>query len=360
MSARRGFILATTLLVMTLLTVMLVATFVLISAEFRTTNSSYSTSRSLNLAEAGLQSYFAFAHTLTTGSDSTSYTFPGGYASVVAKRLRDSIPNADRAVWIVYSRGIDTTRSIIINGTGTRIVAQLAYLSAGTLPVRAAMVASNGVQMTGSGANPINGVNFNVSVAGCATVGNAGDTTGLTTVYGEYHAGTVGPPNGGVDSMTTVAKVNDSTHIDWAKLVNGEFTPDFYNQLPAGPYPNSNYQTYYYPNPTGGNLTIPGNQYRGLLVVNGDLTLVNNTHWDGIIVVGGRLTTPTGSAKYTIHGTIITGLNLALGQSVINNQVDRGNVASIQFDWCYTRSSMISLSYLVPIKGSFVDTWQTY
>ncbi len=99
-SSRRGFILATTLLVMTLLTVMLVATFVLISAEFRTTNGSYSTSRSLDLAEAGLQSYFAFAHTLTTGSDSTNYTFPGGYASVVAKRLRDSVPNAERAVLV--------------------------------------------------------------------------------------------------------------------------------------------------------------------------------------------------------------------------------------------------------------------
>ena len=355
---RRGFILATTLLVMTLLTVMLMAGFVLISAEFRTTNGSYSNARSMDLAQAGLQSYFSNAHTLNTGSDSTNYTFPGGYAMVLAQRLRDSTVT-DRAVWIVYSTGVDSTRSLIANGTGKRVVAQIALFSAGSMPVRAAMVAANGVQMTGSGNQPINGTNFNTSVAGCTQVGAAGNTTGLTTAYGGYTAGGAAAPTGGVDSMTTAAKVNDSTHIDWAKLVAGEFTPDFYNQLPAGPYPNTNYQTYYYPNPAGGNVTIPANQYRGLLVVNGDVTLSAGAHWDGIIVAGGRLTTAVGPSTYTLHGTIITGLNIVLGQTVNRNMVDRG-ANFIQFDWCYTRSSMISLSYLVPVKGAYLDTWKTY
>jgi Tfp pilus assembly protein PilX len=362
MTARRGFILATTLLVMTLLTVMLVATFVLISAEFRTTNGSYSTSRSLDLAEAGLQSYYAFAHTLTSGSDSTSYTFPGGYASVVAKRLRDSVPSSDRAIWIVYSKGIDSTRSIIINGTGTRTVAQLAYLTPGVVRAGAAMVAVNGITMNGGGiSSPIDGTNFNTSVTGCTQVGANGDTTGLRTFPGGLLPNASGPPKGSpkVDSTAaTASALADSTHIDWTSLVAGQFTPDYYNQLPAGPYPNANYQTYYYPS---SGVTIGANQYRGLLVVNGDVTLSSGSHWDGIIIAGGALQLPNGgNPSYTIHGMIITGLNVTLGQNVAKNQLQRGGTGLIRFDWCYTRSSMISLSYLVPIKGSFVDTWKTY
>lgn len=350
----RGFILATTLLVMTLLTVMLTAAFVLISAEFRTTNGSFSNTRSLTLAQAGLQSYFANPHSLGAGSDSTDYTFPGGYARVVARRLRDSVPSSDRALWVVYSTGVDSTRSLTVQGTGQRVVAQLSYFSTGTIPTRAAIVAVNGVQMTGTGNQPINGDNANKAVAGCTRVGNAGNTTGLTT----YVGGTSGfgggdNPNGGFEYLATQSLVSDSTHIDWVKLVNGEFTPDFYNALPAPN--NTTYQTHYYT----GDVTIPGNTYRGLLVASGDVALSDKTEWDGIIVAGGRLTTPSGTAKYTILGTIITGLNVILGQTVSWNTVDRG-ANDIRFDWCFTRASMISLSYLVPVRGTFVDTWKTY
>lgn len=360
--ARRGFILATTLLVMTLLTVMLVATFVLISAEFRTTNGSYSTSRSLNLAEAGLQSYFTSAHALSTGRDSTSYTFPGGYASVVAQRLRDSVASTAPALWIVYSRGIDSTRSIVVNGTGQRIAAQFAYMSLGTVPTLAAMVAANGVRFQGPGqqVHMIDGANANLPVTGCTAVLTAGNTTGLLTPKGGYSASAGGDPVGspGIDSsLLTAGAVNDSTHIDWARLVNGEFTPDNYGTLPAAG--NTTYQTHYF----AGNVTIPGNTYRGLLVVKGDVTLAANAEWDGIIVAGGKLIPPWGGGNgptYTIYGALITGLNIVLGQAVARDSLDRNRNAIIQRDWCYTRAAMIGFSYLVPLRGTFADTWKTY
>jgi Tfp pilus assembly protein PilX len=353
-------VLVTTLLVMTLLTVLLTAAFVMISAESRTTGSAYESSRSLNLAQAGLQSYFASSHNLTSGKDSTDYTFPGGYARVVARRLRDSTATIG-PLWIVYSAGVDTTRSLTTAGGAQRVVAQLAYLSRGTLPTRAAMVAANGVQMQGSGArSPIDGTNFNASVTGCTQVGTAGDTTGLFIYYGGLNPNANNPPKGKpeIDSVATISAVIDSTHIDWVKLVNGEFTPDFYNQLPAGPYPNTNYQTYYYPS---ADVTIPANWYRGLLVVSGDVTLASSAHWDGVIVAGGKLNIPSGgSPSYTIHGTIITGLNEALGQSVNRNQLQRAGSGLIEWDWCYARSAINSLGFLTPIRGTYTDTWDTY
>lgn len=354
---RRGFILATTLLVMTLLTVMLVATFVTISAEFRTTNASWSMSRSLNLAQSGLQNYFAYGHSLGTGLDSTNYTLPGGYARVVARRLRDSTAN-DRALWIVYSTGVDTTRSLTIQGTGQRTVAQFAYLSAGALPARAALVAANGVILRGNGGNPVSGRNKGFTLSGC-TIPPSADTFGLTVPVGGYTDSTHGNSPGGkgingMEVLPTAGVVIDSTRIDWPKLVAGEFTPDYVNTLP--PAGNSGFQTHYFT----GDVSIPSGTRRGLLVARGDVTLSGSSEWDGIMVVGGSLRSPAGGQPYTVYGMVITGLNLSLPASGAAPTVLSRGAGTIQWDWCYTRSSISALTFLVPVRGTYVDTWKTY
>jgi hypothetical protein len=56
---------------------------------------------------------------------------------------------------------------------------------------------------------------------------------------------------------------------------------------------------------------------------------------------------------------IVTGLNIALGQSVPRNFVQHG-APTIQWAWCYTQSSANALSTLVPIKNAWADTWSTY
>jgi len=349
----RGFVLVTTLLVMTLLTILLTAAFVMISAEFRTTGSAYETGRSLNLAQAGLQSYFALAHDLSSGRDSTNYTFPGGYARVVAQRLRDSTA-AVRPLWIVYSTGVDTTRSLITAGGVQRFVGQLAYHTRGTLPSRAAMVAANGVQMLAipTSPNPITGVNLGFTLSGC-TIPAADDTTGLTTPGGAYNGSGGASVVNGIEYLANATAVIDSTRIDWSRLLGGEFTPDYVGTFPAAG--NSTYQTHYFT----ADVTIPTGQRRGLLVTTGDVTLVSGSHWDGVIVAGGKLDANV-NANYSVHGMVITGLNISQGQSVLPNQVRRGTGRTIQWDWCYARSAINSLGFLTPIRGTYTDTWDTY
>jgi Tfp pilus assembly protein PilX len=355
----RGFILATTLLVMTLLTVMLAAAFMMISAEFRTTNGAYSSNRALSVAQAGLQTYLANPHNLSGGYDSTNYAAPGGYARVVARRLRDST-STSRAVWIVISTGVDSTPPMVLQGTGRRIVAQLAWMDPGTLPARAAMVAPNGVQMVANGTNPIDGDNFGFITTGCVTPPNPDDDTlGLATAAGGYGGSPGANPGRGIEYLPSPATVIDSTRIDWARLVAGEFTPDFIGTLPA-PCSGAGcqYRTYLHT----GDVTIPASHptpRRGLLVVHGNVTLANNAHWDGVIVAGGNLDANVNGTFY-IHGMIITGLNISLGQPVSANQVRRGGSRSIRWDWCYARSAITSLSYLTPIRGTYTDSWDTY
>lgn len=361
MPRERGFILATTLLVMTLLTVMLTAAFVMVSAESRTTNASYATTRSLGLAQAGLQSYLSQSHVLGSGYDSLNYAFPGGYSRVVARRLRDST-GTERAVWVVYSTGVDSTGTLVGQGSGQRVVAQLAHLDAGILPARAAMVAANGVSMSASGANPIDGINTGFDVPPCFTPNPPNafyDTVGLVTGTGMYTGSggaTPGGEAGGTQYLADAGEVIDSTRIDWARLVAGEFTPDSYNALPTNG--NSTYQSHYFT----GNVTIPSGTRRGMLVSLGNVTLANGSHWDGIIIAGGKLDANV-NGNFRVHGIVITGLNISLGQAVSANQVRRecGTCTrEIRWDYCYTRSSIANLSYLVPIRGTFVDTWKTY
>jgi Tfp pilus assembly protein PilX len=356
-------VLPTTLLVTTLLTVMLTAAFILVTAEYRTTDNSLANTRALTLAQAGLQTYLAANRALTTSStyDSTRFTLTGGYADVVAQRL---YPQTDTtaALWIVRSSGYSTVATQSGVTQGKRVVAQLAEFNPGVLPARAAMVAANGVNMTSNGSNPISGDNLDLS---CAVPAPDYDTTGLTVPVGGYvdsaKSGQRPAPAGGVEYLNNATAVLDSTRIDWSALLAGNFTPDY--TIPTNPWPpvgGQSYQVGY----AGGDVTIPGGgMRRGMIVVTGNVTMAAGAHWDGIIIAGGRFGGVSSASSYTVHGMVITGLNVSLGQNVPVNIIRRnsgGGSRTIRWTTCYAVSSTASLASLVPVKHSWMDTWSTY
>jgi len=363
--AERGFVLATTLLVTTLLTVMLAASFLLVSAEQRTTDNSFGTARALALAQAGLQNYFAQNRGLadTSTYDSTRVTLSLGYADVVAAKVRPSGASSGStlALWVVHSTGVATSPVMAGQVQGTHTIAQYAQLNGGVLPARAALVALNGVVINGTGTSPapthpVSGHDLG-SIAPCVSPGGlAADTFAVSTPSGKYAVTNVAAPQGvGVESWYPAwNNLYDSTHIDWAGLVGGNFLPDY--TIPPAAWPplmSSNYLVGY----VNGDVTIPAGQRRGMLVVTGNVTLAASAHWDGIILAGGRLIPNV--AGGIIHGMVVTGLNLALGQPVAPDTIQPG-VVRLQWTWCYTQSSVNSLSALVPIRNAWADTWTTY
>jgi hypothetical protein len=174
--AERGFVLATTLLVTTLLTVMLAASFLLVSAEQRTTDNSFGTARALVIAQAGLEAYWDSSRGLDTSSiyDSARIVLTGGYADVVGRRVRPAgaALGSRLALWVVKSTGVTTTAVMAGQVQGTRTIAQFAQFNPGKLPARAAMVALNGLSITGPpGATfPLSGHDLNPGLC----VGNPG------------------------------------------------------------------------------------------------------------------------------------------------------------------------------------------
>ncbi|MFI5214806.1 MAG: hypothetical protein ACHQU8_09745, partial [Gemmatimonadales bacterium] len=438
-----GFILPTTLLVMTLLTVMLTAGFIMASAEFRASDNSLSNSRALSLAQAGMENYFSLQRLLDTTStyDSVRITFSNGYADVVGRRVRKNT-GSHLPLWLVRSIGTSTDPKQPGQPQGQRAVAQMAELNAGLIPARAAITAINGIQMVAGGTtnNPIIGAdnNYGSSVPGCTkpgggladtaayTVGSApqtfsitawGTATGYARSTGSFindgfaigqtvvASGFAQAANNGFSTVTNVAALAltvskspqtlsgssasgrtisvvpgnylggsptptqtqqsfaisvayDSSHVDWQRVLNGDFSPDYVGTLP--PAGNSTYYSYYW----AGNVTIPTGQQRGLLVASGNVTLSNGSHWDGIIIAGGRLVAVPGTSNsYLIHGMVITGLNCVLGAcpaGMAQDSIQRGGSNQINWDWCYTHAAIGGLNGLVPIKNTWVDTWSLY
>jgi hypothetical protein len=368
--ARRGFVLATTLLVTTLLTVMLAAAFLLVSAEQRMTDNSFGGARALALAQAGLQNYFSQNRGITAGQfyDSTRIALSGGYADVVARQMRagGASTGSVLALWLVRASGVATAPVMAGQVQGTHTIAQFAELNPGTLPARAAMVALNGIaKITGSGVNPLSGLNFNAAVPGC-TPPPLADTFAVAVPPGGYSKDpTVAPADGrGLDPGFYPAWNNlyDTTHINWPSLIAGNFLPDY--TIPPGPWPvplSDDYNIGYAP----GSVTIPASTgMRGMLVVAGNVTMASGAHWDGIILAGGYFSDAQGGV---VHGMVVTGLNQALTPSlpvpadtVPVGAAPGGYHARVQWSWCYAQGAVNSLASLVPMKNAWVDTWSTY
>ena len=376
--------LATTLMVTTLLTVMLTASFLLVTAEQRMTDGAYGSSYALALAQSGLESYLSqnrdFAATQTY--DSVRVPLSGGYADVVATQVRGpgAAAGSPLALWVVRSRGVAASLVAAGQVQATRTVAQFAEMHPGQLPARAAMVALNGVaKLVGGGGtavNPFSGVNFAAAVPGCTSPAQA-DTFAISVPAGTYYyskSANIPDPNGvpdpdgdGVEQapFATWSSLYDSTHLDWLSLVGGSILPDY--TIPAGapqtsppwPTPSSNQYLLGY---ALGDVTVPPSSgMRGLLVVTGNVTMLAGSHWDGIIVAGGMLNDAAGGI---IHGMAVTGLNQVLGATVPQDTIPQGAAsgyhARVQWSWCYAQGAVRSLGSLVPIRNAWVDSWFTY
>lgn len=363
--------LATTLLVTTLLTVMLAASFLLVSAEQRTTDNSFGTARALALAQAGLQNYFSQNRGLADSSvyDSVRVPLVLGYADVVATKVRPggASSGSPLALWIVKSAGVATSPVQVGQTQGSRVIAQFAQLNLGVLPARAALVTLNGVAVTGNPSDlyPLSGEDQNPGICAGNPGGAAADTFAVSVPGARYSDVGTTPPTSRygiatVEPYGTYDRLYDSTHVDWADLLAGNFIPDY--TIPPSPWPtpgNADRLVGY----IDGDVTIPAVPggspgMRGMLVVKGSVRLSEDSHWDGIILAGGYLSAPPGT-DYILHGMVVTGLNRVLGQPVPPDTVERG-FARIQWSWCHVHTSINALSSLVPVKNGWADTWTTH
>jgi hypothetical protein len=366
LSVRRGFALPMVILVMFILVGALASAFTMLSSERAADDASVQSQIAASLAETGLQQGLRNRPGLglpavpPAGVESTRVTLSNGYADIITTRLRAPVGTTIPALYLVRSRGVRTRAAIAGAGNAVAISSAFATFQQMTMTVQSAMTGINGISKTGS-SGAISGVDqcpvasggTGDTIAAVAVPDDPGYDGSLTPLVGTPKVQSLGPdPEDAADVVP----------FDWADIVSGSaITPDFLSDFNGNGFPSTAWFT---ANPTRwptiivNNGPVPNNEFvlnefgRGLLIVYGDLRLNGNTAgWDGIIIVGGRLRS---NGTNQVMGTTITGLNVKLGYSVDDNDVnDLFGTKSYYYHSCNINSALNSLGAL----RVYQNTW---
>ena len=370
---RAGFALPMVILVMFILVGALASGFAMLSSERAADDASVQSQIAAALAETGLQQGLRNRPGLglpavpPAGVESTRVTLSNGYADIVTTRLRAPVGTTVPALYLVRARGVRTRAGVANAGNSVAMSSAFATFQQMTMTVQSAMTGINGINKTGA-SGAISGVD-QCPVAS----GGTGDPVAAVAVpdYPGYD-GSLSPLTGDpkVQSLGSTPELASTTvPFDWAEIVNGSaITPDFLSNYAGTGFPSTAWFT---ANPTRWPTVIvnngpsPNNEFvlssfgRGLLIVYGDLRLNGNTAgWNGIIIVGGRLRS---NGTNEVQGATITGLNVKLGYTVDDNDVnDLFGTKSYYYNSCNVNSALSSLGSLRVYQNTWANNFPGY
>ena len=339
-------------LAMALMTAAVIAAYSATSAETVANNAMRAQQRAQHLAETGLQQFLVrrgepgFCSNCVSDpgavdSEWTRVSLAGGYADVVAMRLRPGDFEYPPQ-FLVRSRGTDT--SVRLSGAGrsiyaTRVVAQYATFGTAMRRPMAAFTSLNGVTNTAT-RGPANGRDA------CGY----GDRTGLVLPSGAIYRGGGSSIVNGIDSSMSMDTVKSRVNVDWDGIINANALPADIT-IPGGSWPSFADPNYWPVIRIRTNYSIPTSG-RGTIIADSNLA-INVGLWEGIVLVGGRL---TNSGSGDIRGEVITGLNrlLPTGSSVTATDSLR-NSMQVQYDICKLYYSSERLKVYFAWGNTWVD-----
>ncbi len=347
---RDGFALPLTILVLTLLTMGLVASFAVTSSEASVTASQRAQARAYTYAQQGLEAFLvrrkentgtafcpncwavnathppngshvnANLDTLPTVRE-TVYVALGttGAAIVRATPVWLDIPNG-KGTFFVTSTGMDL-QSTLGGGAGRtaqskRTVGVFVSWNRTTMSVLGAWTSLTGIVKNGTG-----------RIDGTDQCGTGNNVAGISVPEYGGHADlqvngnftpTGSPP---YDTTKTFAQESSAVKIDWKSVKNGSAIPADIN-IPGGTFPSvstfaadTNYWPIIHVHNTTTSYTLP-NQGRGMLIIDGDLSINGSNQWYGVIMVGGQLTS---NGNNVSEGATYSGLNMLCNDDPICN-----------------------------------------
>src|SRR3954470_8279846 len=348
---RRGFAIPIAILVIAVLTIMIAGGFSLVSAERRSVADQKSQISAFRIAEQGLELFLVRRDSLMAGSanytkvpgakDSVRIAMSGGYADVSLTRLR-APKGSQSGLYVVRSKGTETTGAYAGTPQGVRTVAQYVLWEPAPMQVLAGWTALSGLQKNG-GAGTIGGIDLcgdSAAVAGVVVPVNPG-----------YEGKTVAVGNPPVDSVAP-----DSVAIDWNGIVNGNLiAPTMI--IPPASWPTAamtasfaDTSSRYYPIiRVNGNFTLPTSG-TGMLIVTGTLTVNGSTGWRGVILVGDDITS---NGNNSIQGATVSGLNTKLGTYIPDPSTANGT-KQYNYNSCEVAKATTTMGALVTLRNTWV------
>lgn len=366
MANRKGFAIPTTLLLVAVMTVSLGAGFALVTSERKTVNDELAQIDALTLAEQGMQTFLVRRDSLglTTNppvnEETVRITMTGGYADVTLTRVRPSSAGVN-AIYIVRSRGVQTSGAGAGTPQGVRTVAQYVQYRPVSVDIRAGVTSITGLDKNGGSG----------TLAGADQCGDSADVAGVAVPsspgYDQNGGNPVPTGSPAIDNFAPNAESAASmVKIDWNSIINNNvITPNI--TIPTDAWPTARFASdpNYWPviRVTGGhtsNFTLPSTG-RGLLIVEGALTISGGVNWEGLILVGNNLTS---NGNNTMYGAIITGLNVKLGYQAINPDVldvsEANGTKDYRYNSCNVAKAVGAMGGLISYQNTWSDTWSEY
>lgn len=355
--SRKGSAMVLGLILVVVLSVTAAAALSMVGSERRLVDDQEAAAEAHALARSAYDQFIAnptggiaaFTPPTWTGPDSAYYTFSDGFAWVRVQRIRPSVAGS-AALYLIRSRAVRTIDRPGSTPMAERVFAQYASWSSGSMPVLSAWTSLTGLHKNG-GSGTLSGTDNCGVVAPVAGVA-------VPNVPGYSQNGGSSVPSGSppILNMGTQAQANAMVTVDWAGIVAGTaMTPDI--TIPGGSWPsfsNASYWPVIYVNQVS-DWSLPGDG-RGLLVVKNNMTISGSKQWNGIILVGGTLTS---NGNNTVSGSVTTGLNVLLGQSVPEGDVGNGN-KTYRYDSCNVASAASRFGGLSPLRNTSADNWPSY
>jgi hypothetical protein len=236
-----------------------------------------------------------------------------------------------------------------------------------TMTVQSAMTGINGINKAGA-SGKISGIDQ-------CPVGSGGSGTTLPAVAVPADPGYSGSqtPLEGTPKIATIGAdpeaAAETVPFDWDAIVNDNaITPDYDIPSNGSGFPATSWFT---ANPLKWPVIIvrngpfPNNEFtlssdgRGLLIVFGDIRLNGSgAGWDGIILVGGRLRS---NGTNEVQGATITGLNVKLGYTVDDNDVnDLNGTKQFLYNSCNVSSALTAMGSLRVYQNTWANSFPTY
>jgi len=385
---RDGFALPMAIVVLALLTMGLVAGFAMTSSELSTTASQRAQARAYTNAQMGLETFLtrrkekagsvmfcphcwavnataangnvaATLDALPTQRETVTVAFASGSAIVRATPVWVDVATG-KGNYFITSTGYDGT-SPVGGGNGrtstaSRTVGVFVSWNKITMNVVSAWTSLSGISKQGTGL--ISGVDRGNcgqgDVAGLSVPFDPTSGRADLNVSGNSFAPTGTPP---YDTLSTFSQESTKVKLDWASIRSGAALPADIT-IPGGTFPSTGTfaaDTNYWPVihiSSSSNFTLP-NQGRGMLIVDGDLTINGSNQWDGVILVGGVLTS---NGNNVSEGATLSGLNYLIGQHPARSSADDAQ-ANGQKSYVYNSCSVAKASSAMARYTMMPNTW---
>lgn len=332
------------------LTAMAAAGVMVTGTELTVSENADAATRAFLAAENGLDSYLG---SNADGSTAVTYTTSEGAVTVTPTKLLDIEEGR-----ILYHLSSVATFPQPRGGDVTRTVERVAIYSDGTINVPASFTAASGFLKNGT-AGTISGQDW--ATAGDPKCPNSPKSAvaGVKVPPGQYTqlGGSTPVPDGDppVDDAESAVEMLEEIGIDWDAVVNGGLLNADYT-IPPDSWPNfasipaDEWPVIY----VDGNITVsPSETGRGMLIVKGNLAMNGSFQWDGAILVGGYITS---NGYQVVEGATLSGLNVALGESVPSTDIGNGNKVFKYHSCNLKQASQAAFGGLSPVPGTWSET----